>query len=226
MTRHSAVSSSSRLRPHDCRRYSSESFRCCLHWNNRRCGFLDLLLHVQHGLSVYLECGHVRLMGPRSSTKRGNFRGYLPGHCKYWKYAAHGWYSQPYLEGGSSNVAYRTLSTVPPPAGYWPHERYYLYFTMGQEMPPKLTPHLIHGSLDPAQFTPQTAFRSVQAFSRKQPTDRQTHRPCYICSIRPHLVLVLRYSLKLNIRNLSAISSVNSQQQMLNWTKLRKQISK
>ena len=163
MTRHSAVSSS-RLRPHDCRRYSSESFRCCLHWNNRRCGFLDLLLHVQHGLSVYLECGHVRLMGPWSPTKRGNFRGYLPGHCKYWKYAAHGWYSQPYLEGGSSNVAYRTLSTVPPPAGYWPHERYYLYFTMGQEMPPKLTLHLIHGSLDPAQFTPQTAFRSVQAF--------------------------------------------------------------
>jgi len=40
-----------------------------------------------------------------------------------------------------------------------------------------LDPHLIHGSLNPPESTPQTSSRSVQPFYRAQDCDRPTDRP-------------------------------------------------
>jgi len=66
-------------------------------------------------------------------------------------------------------------------------------------MPPKtvsLYPghHLIHGSLTPLKSTAQTAPRSVHPFSTAhscdQHTDRQTHRPRYICNNRPRIYVL------------------------------------
>jgi len=56
-------------------------------------------------------------------------------------------------------------------AGHVPPQHY--PFTCGD-----LDPHLIHGSLGPPEFTPQTTSWSVQPFrrahDRDRPTDRQT----------------------------------------------------
>ena len=58
-------------------------------------------------------------------------------------------------------------------------------------------PHLIHGSLGPPESTTQTASWSLQPFLYVWPlcstdteshTDRQTHRPLYIDSNRPHIM--------------------------------------
>jgi len=58
--------------------------------------------------------------------------------------------------------------------------------------------HLIHGSLGPPECAPQMAFqrfRHCRANACDQQTDRCTRSPCYICSNRPRLAVVLKCGL-------------------------------